>query len=59
MTPILRVLGLLALAATLGPSILYLAGSLELERMQQLMLVATVAWFVVQGLAVYRKKESR
>jgi hypothetical protein len=58
MTHALRALGLLALLATVGPSVLYLAGSMELAAAQRWMLAATVAWFVVQGLAVYRRKEN-
>lgn len=58
MNAILRVLGLLALTATVGPSILYFAGSMELAAVQRWMLAATVAWFVLQGLAVYRRKEN-
>ena len=42
----------------MGPSILYLTDSMELAVVQRWMLAATVAWFVVQGLAVYRRKEN-
>jgi hypothetical protein len=58
MNRVLRVLGLLALLATVGPSVLYLAGSMELASAQRWMLAATVAWFMLQGLAVYRSKEN-
>jgi hypothetical protein len=59
MTRALRALGLLALLATVGPSVLYLTDSMELASVQRWMLAATVAWFVLQGLAVYRRRENR
>jgi hypothetical protein len=57
MTATLRLLGLAALLGTLVPSLLYLAGSIDLARVQQLMLAATVAWFVVQALLAVRGRQ--
>jgi len=43
----LQIISLLALALTVVPSLLYLNGSVELDRAKLLMLIATVVWFVV------------
>jgi hypothetical protein len=54
---LLRVTGLAALLATIGPSVFYFTGSLELAAMNRWMLAGTVGWFLVQGLLVCRGKQ--
>ena len=46
MRPILQIISLLALIALTLPSIIFLAGKLELNMVKWLMLVATIVWFV-------------
>jgi len=41
-----RLVGLAALAGTIVPPAMFMAGGLEHATMQQVMLVAAVAWFV-------------
>jgi hypothetical protein len=47
---IAKVLGLLALAATIIPPVLFLTKSLALEPMKVIMLIAMVVWFVTAPL---------
>ena len=47
MRAILKIVSLLALIALTLPSILFLAGRLELDTVKWIMLVATIVWFVV------------
>ena len=46
MRPILQNVSLLALIALTQPSVLFLAGRLELDTVKWIMLVATIVWFV-------------
>jgi len=46
MRSILQFISLMALIALTLPSIIFLAGKLELDRVKWLMLLATIAWFV-------------
>ena len=43
---VFQLLSWLALAATALPSAMYLGGALDLDRVNMVMLVATVVWFV-------------
>lgn len=43
----LQIISWLALAATIGPSVAYFLGAIDLDRMKLAMLIATVVWFVV------------
>ncbi len=43
---IAKIIALIALVVLTGPSILFLAGKMDLEQVKQVMLVATVFWFV-------------
>ena len=45
-----RMLGLLALAGTIVPPVLFLMKSLSEEPMKMIMLVSTVVWFVTAPL---------
>jgi hypothetical protein len=53
MKPLYRALALLSLVATIGPSLLYLAGEMDLPTVKNVMLGATVSWFVFAGLWIY------
>ncbi|MHC4086270.1 MAG: hypothetical protein ACYSWZ_21050 [Planctomycetota bacterium] len=46
MRTILQFISLMALIALTLPSVIFLAGKLELDRVKWLMLVATIVWFV-------------
>ncbi|MHC4229812.1 MAG: hypothetical protein ACYSWW_13615 [Planctomycetota bacterium] len=46
MRPILQIVSLLALLALTLPSIIFLAGRMELGMVKWLMLLATIVWFV-------------
>jgi branched-subunit amino acid transport protein len=46
MRTILQFISLLALIALTLPSVIYLAGKVELDRVKWLMLLATIVWFV-------------
>jgi hypothetical protein len=49
-TQIAKVLGLLALAGTIVPPVLFLTKTLALEPMKFIMLIAMVVWFVTAPL---------
>lgn len=46
MRPILQIVSLLALLALTLPSVIFLAGRVELPTVKWLMLLATIVWFV-------------
>ena len=45
MRPILQFVSLLALLALTLPSVLFLAGRMELDKVKWIMLLATIVWF--------------
>lgn len=47
MNTVLKVISYIALFVTVIPSILFLKGSMDLDRVKFIMLAATVLWFVV------------
>lgn len=47
MRSILQIVSLLALIALTLPSILFLAGRMELDTVKWLMLIATIVWFII------------
>ena len=47
MRPILQIVSLLALIALTLPSVIFLAGRLELNTVKWIMLLASIVWFVV------------
>jgi hypothetical protein len=49
----------IALAATVVPSLLYLAGRIDLEQSKQLVLLATIGWFVHAPLWMGREPPAR
>lgn len=46
MSTLLRIISSLGLALTILPPVLFLAGSMTLERVQVLMILGTVVWFL-------------
>jgi len=46
MRPILQIVSLVALIALTLPSVLFLAGRMELDMAKWIMLLATIVWFV-------------
>jgi hypothetical protein len=50
LTQVAKVLGLLSLAGTIVPPMLFLTKSLALEPMKLIMLIAMVVWFVTAPL---------
>ncbi len=46
MRPVLQIVSLLALVALTLPSVIFLAGRLELDMVKWIMLLATIVWFV-------------
>lgn len=59
MRRVLQMISWLALFGTILPSVLYLGGSMELDRCQQSMLVATIVWFVVTPFWMGREDVTR
>ena len=53
----LQVISLLALIMTVVPSVLFLAGSVELDRVKLIMLVSTVVWFAVTPFWMNKKEK--
>ncbi|MHC4244545.1 MAG: hypothetical protein ACYS3N_22365 [Planctomycetota bacterium] len=54
MRSILQIISLLALIALTLPSVLFLAGRLELNMVKWLMLLATIVWFVTASLWMWK-----
>jgi len=54
---ILQIISFMALAATLLPSSLFLAGKTDLDTVKTAMLVSTIVWFAVTPLWMQRKPE--
>lgn len=54
----LQVISCLALVLTVAPSIMFLNGSVDLDKAKLLMLIATVAWFVVTPLWMNKSKNA-
>ncbi|MDI9430394.1 MAG: hypothetical protein RBR19_00480 [Sedimentisphaerales bacterium] len=52
---ILRIVSLLSLIALILPSILFLAGRMELDRVKWFMLVATIVWFITATPVMWKE----
>ena len=52
---IVQIISLIALAATIFPSILYFLGAIELDLSKWIMLLATIVWFIATPLWMGRK----
>jgi hypothetical protein len=46
MRPILQIVSLVALIILTVPSVIFLAGRMELDKVKWIMLLATIVWFV-------------
>lgn len=46
MRPVLKIVSILSLIALIMPSILFLAGGMELDTAKWIMVLATIVWFV-------------
>ncbi len=54
MRSILQIISFMALIALILPSVIFLAGKLELDRVKWLMLVATIVWFFSATLWMWK-----
>ncbi len=54
---ILILISLIALLATVLPSMIYCAGGMSLEMVKWIMLLATIVWFAVTPFWMNRKQE--
>ncbi len=52
------ILSAIALVATVWPSVAFLGGSIEMETMKKIMLIATIAWFVITPFWMWKEKEA-
>jgi hypothetical protein len=55
---VLQCLSWISLAATLLPSLMFLAGQCSLDECSQGMMLATVVWFVITPLWMGREKKA-
>ncbi|QEG33938.1 hypothetical protein Pr1d_12090 [Bythopirellula goksoeyrii] len=55
---LLQVLSVIALLSVILPSILFLAGQMDLDKTKLFMLIATIVWFVVTPLWMGRVPDS-
>ena len=58
MKPMLKLISWTALIVLIVPSILFLAGKMELDMVKKIMMIATVAWFVAATPLMWNYKES-
>ena len=58
MRPILQIVSLLALIGLTLPSIIFLAGRMELDTVKWLMLLATIVWFVAATPWMWKDNEA-
>ena len=56
MRQIAKYFALLMLLVLIAPSMLYLAGRMELEAVKTVMLVATVLWFIAASLWMWHEE---
>lgn len=54
---LLQFVSLIALLATVVPSMIYCAGGMALEMVKWIMLLATIVWFAVTPFWMNRKQE--
>jgi hypothetical protein len=58
MRAILKIVSLLALISLTLPSILFLAGRMELNTVKWIMILATIVWFVVVTPSMWKDNSS-
>jgi predicted membrane channel-forming protein YqfA (hemolysin III family) len=56
MRPALIVLSIVVLVANVAPSLMFLAGRIDLDTCKSWMLWATIAWYIVGGALIYGAK---
>lgn len=54
----LQIVSYIALALTIIPSVLFLKGAMDLERVKMVMLIMTLVWFAVTPLWMGREKKA-
>ena len=54
--PIAKIVSLIAAAVLIVPSVLYLAGKIELENVKSAMLIVTIIWFVTASLWMWNSE---
>jgi hypothetical protein len=59
MRPILQIISVLALVVLTVPSIVFLAGRLELDQVKSIMLLASIAWFVTATPWMWKEARDR
>lgn len=57
MVLVVKLISWISLVAVIAPSVLFLAGRMELDQVKSIMLIATVIWFVTAAMWMWRKKE--
>lgn len=57
MVLVVKLISWISLVAVIAPSVLFLAGRMELDQVKLIMLIATVIWFVTAAMWMWRKKE--
>ena len=53
---IAKIISLLVLVALIAPSIMYLAGKIELDQVKIWMTVSTIVWFISASLWMWKEK---
>ena len=57
MVLVVKLISWISLVAVIAPSVLFLAGRMELGQVKSIMLIATVIWFVTAAMWMWRKEE--
>ena len=53
MRTIIKLIGYIGIVVLIVPSMLYLAGRMELEKVKTIMIVATIVWFGASAILVW------
>lgn len=53
-----KIISWISLIALIVPSILFLAGRMELDQVKMVMLISTIVWFVTAATWMWRKEQS-
>ena len=53
MKTLIQLIGYISIIVLIVPSMLYLAGRMELEQLKTIMIVATIVWFVSSAILVW------
>ena len=52
-----QIISWISLVLLVLPSVMFLSGSMELDRVKQVMLIATLVWFVTASLWMWQDKK--